>query len=375
MLALAAISLAIWIYLLLARGNFWRVRLRHRTTREAAVVVAVIPARNEADTIAHAVTSVLQQDLAGMRVVLVDDGSTDGTAAVALSAAEQIARADHLTMIRGAPLPRGWTGKLWAQQQGIEQALTLNPDFLLLTDADIEHGPETVASLVAIATEGFDLVSYMVRLRCQSAAERLLIPAFVYFFFQLYPPEWISNPRLKIAGAAGGCILIKPEALQRAGGIAAIRGEIIDDCALARAVKGSGGRIWLGLTESSHSLRAYGTFSEIGRMIARTAFNQLHHSALLLLITIIGLLLTYVVPIAGVCIGERWPIILGGIAWAAMTLTYIPMVRFYGLNVLWALSLPVAAVFYLGATVWSAVRYWTGRGGQWKGRDQDQRMG
>ena len=375
MLSLAAISLAVWVYLLAARGQFWRVRLRDCVLGPTAHVVAVVPARNEAETVGRTVTALLTQENCAMRVVLVDDGSTDGTAVLARSAVETIAATDRFTIVSGAPLPPGWTGKLWAVQQGIAEALKFSPDFLLLTDSDIEHGPQTVSSLIAVAEQGFDLASYMVRLRCHSAAERLLIPAFVYFFFQLYPPAWVADSRSKTAGAAGGCILVRPEALQRAGGITAIRSEIIDDCALARVIKRSGGRVWLGLTDTSYSLRSYGTFAEIGRMIARTAFNQLRHSALLLALTVLGLVLTYIMPIAGVISGERLAVILGGSAWVAMTLSYVPMVRFYGLNPVWALTLPFAALFYLGATVWSALRYWTGRGGEWKGRNQDQRTG
>ena len=195
-------------------------------------------------------------------------------------------------------MPPGWSGKLWAVQQGIEQALQLQPKFLLLTDADIQHSPENVATLVAIAERGgYDLASFMVKLHCRSVAEKLLIPAFVFFFFLLYPPEWIRDPQRKTAGAAGGCMLIRPAALARAGGIAAIRHEIIDDCALAAAVKRSGGKVWLGVTQETRSLRAYGSFSEIERMIARTAFNQLRHSTWLLAAALAGLLLTYVLPV------------------------------------------------------------------------------
>ncbi|MGH9522959.1 MAG: glycosyltransferase [Terriglobales bacterium] len=367
MIVVSAIALVIWIYLLFFRGHFWRLRVLEPQTAAAARVVAVIPARNESQNVGRAVSSLLRQELVDLTIVLIDDGSTDGTAEVATRATATA----QLTVVPGSPLPPGWTGKLWAVEQGIQRALEQDPDFILLTDADIEHDPQVVASLVQHARDGFDLVSYMVKLRCESMPERLLIPAFVYFFFQLYPPAWIARARMKTAGAAGGCMLISPEALRRAGGIAAIRGEIIDDCALARAVKGSGGRVWLGPTDASRSLRSYGTFAEIGRMIARTAFNQLRHSTLLLLLTIAGLLLTYIAPIASVVSGQRLAMILGGTAWAFMTASYVPTVRFYRLNPLWSLTLPLAALFYAGATVWSAVQYWSGRGGQWKGRHQD----
>jgi hopene-associated glycosyltransferase HpnB len=260
---------------------------------------------------------------------------------------------------------------MWAVHQGVQEALTLAPDFLLLTDADIVHAPTSVASLVAKAESGYDLVSLMVRLHCRSIAERLLIPAFVFFFFMLYPPRWVADPRRKTAGAAGGCILVRPEALARAGGIAAIRHEIIDDCALAREVNRSGGRVWLGLADETASVRPYDTFAEIGRMIARTAFNQLKHSALMLAGALIGLTLVYLLPIALVFAHTPAARALGLMAWALMALCYLPMVRFYRLRTWWALVLPASAVFYMGSTVFSAVNYWSGRGGQWKGRAQD----
>ena len=224
----------------------------------------------------------------------------------ARDAATGCGRADALTVLAGQPLPPGWSGKLWAVQQGIERALTLQPRFLLLTDADVQHSPENVATLVAVAEHGgYDLTSFMVKLHCQSLAEKLLIPAFVFFFFMLYPPEWIRDPRRNTAGAAGGCVLIRPEALERAGGIAAIRGEIIDDCALAAVIKRNRGKVWLGVTSETHSLRAYGSFAEIERMIARTAFNQLRHSAWLLMAAVAGLALVYLLPLALLFSGSR----------------------------------------------------------------------
>ncbi len=373
--------------------------------------MAIVPARNEADVVGPCVTSLLGQCDVDLQVVLVDDSSTDGTAEIARRAAAGN-QAHRLTVITGRPLPPGWSGKLWAVAQGVQQARAMlndprvphpfdrlragsrpvlakvgesrlddaghpapfenPPDFLLLTDADVRHAPESVSQLAAIAeAERADVVSFMVRLRCRSLPERLLTPAFVFFFFMLYPPRWIADPRRQVAGAAGGSILVRPEALQRAGGIEAIRGEIIDDCALARAVKHSGGRVWLGLTDSAEQLRGYRSFGEIGRMIARTAFNQLHHSTALLIASLAGLVLTYVLPIAALFSGNLTAAVLGGMAWLAMSLAYAPMVRFYRLNLLWTLTLPAAAGFYMGATILSAVDYWTGRGGQWKGRAQD----
>ncbi|HKD85668.1 MAG TPA: glycosyltransferase [Terriglobales bacterium] len=339
-----------------------------RTTARLTIA-AVVPARNEAGVIGRSLASLLQQICVdALHVVVVDDNSSDATANVA----KEVASRNRVTVIAGRPLPSGWSGKLWAVQQGIEQALELNPDFLLLTDADIEHSRDNVARLVEIAQTGnYDLASFMVRLHCHSLAEKLLIPAFVFFFFMLYPPKWIRDPRRKTAGAAGGCMLIRPAALERAGGVAAIRHEIIDDCALARAVKRSGGKVWLGLTAETHSLRAYNSFAEIERMIARTAFNQLGHSVWLLLATVLAMLLVFVCPI--VLIATRSPLLafIGAAVYLLLSAAYLPMVHFYRLNPLWALTLPLSAIFYVAATIHSALKYWSGRGGEWKGRSQD----
>ena len=373
LLITGCVALAIWSYLLTMRGGFWRVRIPPSVPpQQFCKVIAVVPARNEADVVDACIESLLRQTGVGLNIILIDDASTDGTADHARAAALRCACPERLSVIPSSPLPPGWTGKLWAVHQGVEKAAASNPDFLLLTDADIEHGPDSIVSLVSIAERGaFDLSSYMVKLRCESLAEKLLIPAFVYFFFQLYPPSFIADPSARSAGAAGGCMLLRPQALARAGGIASIRAEIIDDCALAGRVKRSGGRLWLGLTASSRSLRSYGTFAEVGRMISRTAFNQLDHSSLLLFGTVLGLVLAYLSPVALLFSGLRIPMLLGGAAWAMMTASYVPMVRFYRLHPLWSLTLPVSGFFYMGATTWSAVQYWRGRGGQWKGRAQD----
>jgi hopene-associated glycosyltransferase HpnB len=216
------------------------------------------------------------------------------------------------------------------------------------------------------------MASFMVKLHCQSIAEKLLIPAFVYFFFKLYPPSWVADPRRSEAGAAGGCILVRPAALVKAGGIEAIRQEVIDDCSLAARVKSSGGRLWLGASATTRSIRPYEGFSEIGRMISRSAFSQLRHSSVLLLLSMLGMAATYLLPPALVFAGHHIvPAALGGTAWLLMILSYLPVLRLYRLNPLWTLALPVAAVFYMGATFHSAWKYWTGRGGEWKGRIQD----
>jgi len=269
-------------------------------------------------------------------------------------------------------LPAGWTGKVWSMHQGIERARALNPTWLMLTDADVLHGAETVANLGLIASRGpYDLVSFMVKLHCESLAEKLLIPAFVYFFFMLYPPAWIRNSRRSTAGAAGGCMLVRAETLELVGGLESIRGAVIDDCSLARLLRQHGGRLWMGLTDQSHSLRRYETFADVEHMVSRTAFSQLKHSSLLLLGTIAGMLITYLAPPLLLLTRSRPTIFMGAAAWAAMTITYATIVRYYRLNPAWALTLPLAALFYLGATMHSAVKYWKGSGGDWKGRIQD----
>jgi hopene-associated glycosyltransferase HpnB len=378
-LCVALLPVLIWSYLLLARGGFWRVRSRSCADLAPAPcrVVVVIPARDEADSIGTTISSLLRQKLAGtLQIILVDDGSTDGTAERATQAAQGAGRSLDLTVLRGALLPSGWTGKLWAMTQGTRAALERKPDYLLFTDADIEHDPDSVASLVAIAQrQQRDMVSYMVRLATTTFPERCLIPAFVFFFFKLYPPAWAAASGTRTAAAAGGCVLIRPEALARAGGLEAIRGEIIDDCALAAIVKGSGGRIWLGLAPHARSLRSYGSFGQIGAMISRTAFNQLHHSHLLLAGTLVGLVLTYMLPPLLLLTGEPRLAALGIAAWAMMSFSYLPMVRYYGLSPAWSVCLPGIALFYAGATVHSAIQYDLGRGGRWKGRAQDVRGG
>jgi len=340
----------------------------------APAVVAVIPARDEADVIGEAVASLLGQEYGGsLRVIVVDDGSSDGTAAVARDAAARLGAAARLTVLAAGPLPPGWSGKVWAMSRGATTAVALDPDFILFTDADILHAPRNVAALVAAAEAGRrDLVSYMVRLSTANFAERRLIPAFVFFFFKLYPPAWIASPHSRVAGAAGGCMLIRPAALARAGGLEAIRSEIIDDCALARAVKHSGGSVSLGLTRTACSARPYGSFPEIGRMISRTAFNQLRHSYLLLAGTLLGLVLTYLLPPLLVVCGAPTARVLAFGAWTLMSLAYLPMIRFYGQSGLWCVNLPLVAAFYAGATLDSALRYRRGSGGRWKGRVQDR---
>jgi hopene-associated glycosyltransferase HpnB len=372
---IGAIPVVIWIYLLAARGAFWRVSLPREPLPAAPPrrVVVLIPARNEAALIGAAVTSLARQTFDGfVRLVIIDDGSTDETVAAAVAAAETNGAAARLTVIRGAVLPRGWTGKLWALSQGVAAAAQFDPDYLLFTDADVCHDPASVATLVATAEAGQrDLVSHMVRLSTASFAERLLIPAFVFFFFMLNPPAWVAAPGRRAAAAAGGCLLIRPRALARIGGLEAIRSRIIDDCALARAVKESGGRVWLGLACDTRSLRSYDSLAGIGAMISRSAFAQLEHSWLLLAVTLLALFLTYLWPVVLLFADDAVARGLGIAALLLMSGCYLPMVRFYGLCPLRSVCLPVIAAFYLGAVVHSGVQHARGRGGRWKGRVQD----
>ncbi|HLZ66294.1 MAG TPA: glycosyltransferase [Aliidongia sp.] len=371
---IGAASILAWLYLLLARGLFWRVAEAPPAAGPmiAARVTVVIPARNEADGIATTVISLLTQDHPGpLRIVLVDDHSTDGTADIACAAADALGAADRLEVVAARDLPAGWTGKLWAMSEGLDRARATSADFFLLTDADITHAPDNVSTLVRRAQAGdLDLTSLMVRLSTETLPEKALIPAFVFFFFMLYPPAWAANPRSKMAAAAGGCMLVRPSALERIGGIAAIRGALIDDCSLAAAIKRAGGRIRLDPSTTTRSSRVYGSAGEIWSMIARTAFTQLHYSTLLLVGTVLGLAVTYLAPplLTLFASGPAWWLGLG--AWLAMAACFLPTVRLYGRHPAWALALPAIAAFYSAATIGSAVNYWRGKGGQWKGRSQ-----
>jgi hopene-associated glycosyltransferase HpnB len=365
--------LAVWLYLLVARGGYWLARERDDDLLAAPsrwpAVVAVVPARNEADVIARSIGSLLAQDYVGpFRVVLVDDGSTDGTSAVA----KAIRSGRRLDVVSGTDLPAGWTGKLWALEQGIRHAMATGDaiDYFLLTDADIGHTPDNLSRLVARSElDGRVQVSQMAELSCATRAERFLIPAFVYFFQMLYPFAWVAERDRATAAAAGGCTLVRRDALERAGGIPAIRSEIIDDCALARRLKGQG-PIWLGLTRRAKSLRPYGGFLKIGHMISRSAYAQLGYSPLALAATVAAMGLVYVAPplLALLSAGPaRW---LGLSAWLVMAISFQPMLRFYRRSPLWGLALPAIGAVYAFFTVQSAIDFWRGRGGLWKGRVQ-----
>lgn len=371
---IAALSLVVWLYLLLFRGGYWLSSVRDDTVSPAPSakprIVAVIPARNEADSIADSLSSLLAQDYAGrFSIILVDDNSDDATAAIAERLA-QAAPKVPLTVLRGAPLPDGWTGKLWAVKQGIAEASKDAPDFLLLTDADIVYEPHMVSWLASHAVSGrYVLTSLMAKLRCESFAERAFIPAFIYFFQMLYPFRWVNNPHKTLAAAAGGCMLVKADALARAGGIEAIRDALIDDCTLGKVMKEQG-PIWLGLTGRVHSIRPSVGIADIHAMVSRSAYAQLRYSPLLLALTIAGMALTYwVAPLAAI-FGDGNVRLLGLGTWVLMTVTFWPTLRFYGLSALWGLTLPAIATAYMAFTLSSALQHILGRGGHWKGRNQ-----
>ena len=377
-LVIAGLSLAVWLYLFAAHGGFWRASVRDDRDEPPAPdswpdVVAVIPARDEAEFIGETVRSLLGQDYAGaFTAVVIDDQSTDGTASIATASAAALQAGDRLTVLSGQAPPRGWTGKLWAMQQGVAHvgSRPAAPRYVLFTDADVVYRKEVLRSLVARAVAG-DLVltSLMVKLRCESLAERLFIPAFIFFFQMLYPFAWVNNRAHKLAGAAGACMLVHYDALRAAGGIEAIRGALIDDCALGKRLKAVG-PIWLGLTRRVKSLRAYPQVGDIRRMVARTAYDQLRYSPLMLAGTIAGMALTYLAPPLLALVGEGPVRMLGVAALGLMTYSFVPTLRFYRLSPAWALALPGIAFAYMAFTLDSAYQHARGRGGLWKGRVQ-----
>ncbi len=382
---LMVLSLAIWLFLLLFWGQFWRVDQQLKTTanklQSLPTVCVVVPARNEADVIPVSLRSLLLQDYPGnFHVFLVDDQSTDGTANFAQGVAYAVDKLEQLHIIYSADLPHGWSGKLWAMEQGVkvavetfhETSLQL-PDYLLLTDADIEHDISNLRRLVAKAeTENLDLVSLMVKLRCQSFWEQLLIPAFVFFFQKLYPFRWVNNPKKSIAAAAGGCILIRRETLEKIGGLQIIRQALIDDCSLAKVVKSHQGKIWVGLDALTYSLRPYDSLETIWNMVARSAYTQLNYSPLLLVGSVLGMFIVYMLPILGIIlgliIGNLLIIITGLLTWLLMTFAYFPIIAFYKCPLWLAFCLPIIAFLYTLMTLDSANRHWQGKGGAWKGR-------
>jgi len=389
---IAALSLVSWLWLLLCQGFFWRTDVRlPPAAREPADwpdVCVVVPARDEAAVLPESLPSLLAQDYPGRaEIFLVDDGSTDGTGVLARQLAERHGGLPLTVLSSPGEPPAGWTGKLWAVRHGIAHARgsetgelgdlpdgharsrAREPEFLLLTDADIAHAPDSLRALVASARAGgYDLVSLMARLRVESLWERLVVPAFVYFFAQLYPFRRIGRRGGRTAAAAGGCVLLRTETAVRARVPDSIRQAVIDDVALARAVKGGGGHIWLGLAERVDSVRPYPGLGDLWRMVSRSAYAQLRHNPLLLAGTVLGLALVYLVPPLALVTGSAPAAVLGGLAWAVMTGTYVPMLRYYRQPLWLAPLLPFTAFLYLLMTVDSAVQHYRGRGAAWKGR-------
>lgn len=363
MLVCAALALAIWVYLLFGHGRFWQAgpALSPARPQIAPPVTIVVPARDEAASIGRCLTSLLAQDYPGaLRIVLVDDNSRDGTGEIARGFNDP-----RLTILQGADRPPGWSGKLWAVQQGVATATT---GLILLSDADIEHKPAHLSTLVAkLEAGGLDMVSEMVALNCQSLAERALVPAFVFFFAMLYPFQMVNDTGSRVAAAAGGTILIRAQALERVGGLAAMRGALIDDVTLAGLVK-QGGRIWLGHSTLAASIRPYPTAGDVWRMVARTAYVQLRTSPLLLAGTVLGMILVWLVPPLATLAGHGAARVAGALAWAAMIAAYLPTLRRFRLTPLWALFLPLTAAFYTAATIGSAADHMRGRGVVWKHR-------
>jgi hopene-associated glycosyltransferase HpnB len=401
-LIISILSLIIWVYLIFFRGNFWLSNqfLQPSKLDNLPSICVIIPARNEAEVLPLSLPSILNQDYPGkVHIILIDDQSTDHTGEIAkkigLPPQPPLERGEkcndppqpslergekdqkNLTVINGQSLPTGWSGKLWAMEQGVKYAQDhFKPDYFLFTDADIKHDYNNLSQLVAKAeNDHLDLVSLMVLLRCDSFWEKLLIPAFIFFFEKLYPFPWVNNSRYKTAAAAGGCILIRFETLQRIGGLQVLRNALIDDCSLASAVKSTlpeNRGIWLGLTQTTVSLRVYPSLTSIWDMVARTAFTQLNYSVWLLMGTVIGMFLTYLTAPLGLIFalvtGNLLVAIASSLTWLLMAICYYPTLRLYQLSLWWSFTLPVIAFLYNLMTIDSALRHWYGKGGQWKGR-------
>lgn len=375
----AGVSAAGWIYLLFFHGRFWRCSERLDGAPEEParwpVVTAVIPARNEAPIIESTLPTLLNQDYPGeLHIIVVNDESGDDTAQAALRAAKAHARKERFHLEHTADRPAGWVGKMWALDTGVRAAKALVPEtkYFLFTDADIAHSTGNLRSLVKKAESGrLDLVSLMVLLRCGRGWTRLLIPAFVYFFQQLYPFSWVNDESRRTAAAAGGCMLVGKNALERAGGLERIRGEIIDDCALAGVIKRAG-PVWLGLTATERSVRPYSGLNEIWDMVVRSAYTELNCSPTLLTATLAAMFLCY---LAGPLTFLLWPLhgsapaaLMGGAAWFISALSFMPALALYGRSRLLAPFLPIAALLYGIMTLDSARRHMKGTGALWKGR-------
>ena len=379
-LILSCITLGSWVYLWLFRFRFWHASQRLKNLPQKfkknynfPPVTAVIPARNEEDVITDSLTSLLNQNYHGeLSIILIDDSSSDATVKVAQDAARQFGVTEKIQIISGKQLPNGWTGKVWALHQGLDAAMKTPAKYYLFTDADVYHSSNNLNRLVLKAeSDNLDLVSLMVKLHCNSIWDWLLIPAFIFFFQKLYPFNAVNNKESRIAAAAGGCMLIRRSAMDKIGGVTSIKSAIIDDCALARQLK-ENGPVWLGLTTSTRSIRAYTKLYEIWRMVTRSAFTQLNHSLILLAGAAIGMTILYVTPPLIIYYSLLNDLIiamlLSGFAWVIMTYLYYPTLKLYNLPLVYGLLLPVAALIYIIMTVDSARRYFLNNGGMWKGR-------
>jgi len=380
----AGCSLATWLVLIFTRGWFWVAQPQldsadadDRRESQWPSVTALIPARNEAGVIEQTMPSVLNQNYPGQfRSILVDDRSEDGSGRRAWAVATALKRQAHLTVLSGDLLPQGWTGKVWAMHQGISLPEARTADFIWFTDADIEHDPGILRALVRQAVDhDLDLVSLMAQLRIDSCWDRLLIPAFVYFFAKLFPFRSVANVRCKTAGAAGGCMLVRRAALEAAGSLGYMRNALIDDCALGRMMKRSGYRIWLGFTRSIRSIRAYGSVRSVWDMVARSAFDQLNYSWLKLIATILGMLLLYAAPplltLLGALTRDAWTCASAATAWSLMALSFAPILSHQGSTMLMAPLLPLAGILYTAMTISSAYRHMTGRSKAWREKTAD----
>lgn len=382
-LVIAALALAIWVYLIAGRGGFWRTSTFDDLAPASEFqnwpsVAVVVPARDEAAGVGACVTSILSQPYPGeLSLILVDDQSQDGTARIAADAAAALGASERLTVLPGRPLPSGWTGKLWAVKQGLTlvESRAVRPDYVLLTDADIVYSGDVLMRLVARAqSQQLAMTSIMAKLHCESLAEKYLIPAFIFFFEMLYPFAWVRNRNRATAAAAGGCLLAQWDALANAGGIEAIRGSLIDDCALGARLKAQG-PVWLGFSHHVRSVRASGTVRDVGQMISRSAYAQLRYSPLILAGTIAGMVLVYLLPVGIALFGHGLDRVFAAASWLLMALAFQPTLRYYGQSALWGLALPAIALAYVVFTVNSALQHFQGRGGMWKGRAQAQVSG
>lgn len=366
---------ATWVYLALFRGFFWRATVRlapERSLNQWPSVAVVVPARDEEAVLRRTLPRLLALDYPGhATVVLVDDRSGDGTGSLAGTVVARDRTALPLTVVTGTEPPAGWMGKVWALEQGRRAAGAV--DYLLLTDADIDHPPASLRRLVSQAeTAALDMVSLMAKLRVDNGWERLVVPAFVYFFAQLYPFSWVNRRSSRTAAAAGGCILVRRSALERAGAFESVRGAVIDDVSLGRALKSSGSALWLGFADDVSSIRPYDRLADLWHMVARSAFTQLRYSPVLLAGTVLGLLFAFLLPVGavagGAVTGNLTVCLLGAAAWLIMSLTYAPMLRYHRVTPLAAVLLPFTATLYAAMTVDSARRHWFGSGVAWKGR-------